>query len=941
MPDRPQVGSLVRCRGREWIVLPSDDPDVLCLRGLGSDSETCGVFWPLAHLETIEPASFPPPNPATASDYASGQLLRNAARLSFRSGAGPFRSLGRISVRPRPYQFIPLLMGLRLKVVRLLISDDVGIGKTIEGALLARELLDRGECTRFAVVCPPHLCDQWQKELLDKFQIDATVIRSGTIAQLERRLPQGQNVYEHHPFFVASIDFVKTDRHWPLFVHACPDLVIVDEAHTCAKPPGQNVGQQQRHALMTKLAEKAGRHIIMLTATPHSGHDEQFQSILGLIAPEFGRMSVAEVGDAERAKLARHFIQRRRADVKRWLGTDTSFPERISSEEPYVLSEPYRKLFNDVYDFARELVKSADTLASNRRRVRYWAALALLRCVMSSPAAAKAALETRIENLPESELTDETAPETLFDRTDTEVVEDSAPGHVIGQDEGSLPDIERRRLRSFAARAVALAGDLDSKLKALQKVLERLLGAGFRPVVYCRYIPTSDYVGAQLRALSGAAWRNVAVASVTSNDPEDRRSQLIDELVKSPKHVLVATDCLSEGINLQEHFDAVIHYDLPWNPNRLEQREGRVDRFGQKRAEVEAILMYGRDNPMDGAVLEVLLRKARKIHRTLGISVPIPGNSEGVMETIIKSLFARGRDATQLTLFDASPELKTLHEEWDRDADREKASRTRFAQHSINPEEVAREIEECDQVLGDETTVSTFVRDGLARLGAPMREVSGTYVLNLEPLKAPHRQLYERLRDYHDEQFVFTLPAPEDATCIGRNHPVTVALAEYLLDHALDQSDPKPPAPRCGSIRTRSVTERTTILLLRARHKLTERGKPIQLAEELVTIGLVGTDGHRRWLTSDDVKRLLDSAAPDVNISPEERLRAVDEALASLPVLQPDIDRIVRERSDKLAESHARVRAITGGGKPAVEPVLPIDVLGVYVLVPIPRGATR
>src|SRR5262249_57398113 len=124
-------------------------------------------------------------------------LLWQAARLTLREGAAPFRSLGRVSVRPRVYQFVPLLMALRLYPVRLLIADDVGVGKTIEALLVARELLDRGEIRRVCVLCPPYLCDQWQKELAEKFNLDAVVIRSGTIGQLERRKTGSESIYQY------------------------------------------------------------------------------------------------------------------------------------------------------------------------------------------------------------------------------------------------------------------------------------------------------------------------------------------------------------------------------------------------------------------------------------------------------------------------------------------------------------------------------------------------------------------------------------------------------------------------------------------------------------------------------------------------------------------------------------------------------------------------
>src|SRR5579883_1812912 len=198
------VGSLVEAREREWVVLPSENPDVLNLKPLnGAEAESCGIYLPFEN-DGIRPAPFQPPKPQSAGDFIAGRLLRDAARLSLRSSAGPFRSLGRLSVRPRPYQFVPLIMALRLDPVRVLIADDVGVGKTIEAALIARELLDRGDALRLCVICPPHLCDQWKTELESKFHLQPVIIRTSTIAQLERRIPRKDfSVYRYYPYQIV------------------------------------------------------------------------------------------------------------------------------------------------------------------------------------------------------------------------------------------------------------------------------------------------------------------------------------------------------------------------------------------------------------------------------------------------------------------------------------------------------------------------------------------------------------------------------------------------------------------------------------------------------------------------------------------------------------------------------------------------------------------
>ncbi|MGH3366900.1 MAG: helicase, partial [Nocardioidaceae bacterium] len=178
------VGSLVHARGREWVVLPDSNSELLVLRPLGGgDDDIAGV---LRGIEHVEHATFTPPNPEDLGDDRSARLLRDALRIGFRSSAGPFRSLAGVAVDPRPYQLVPLLLALRQHLVRLLIADDVGIGKTIEAGLVAAELLAQGSARGLAVLCPPSLAEQWQSELRTKFNLDAELVLPGTVTRLER-----------------------------------------------------------------------------------------------------------------------------------------------------------------------------------------------------------------------------------------------------------------------------------------------------------------------------------------------------------------------------------------------------------------------------------------------------------------------------------------------------------------------------------------------------------------------------------------------------------------------------------------------------------------------------------------------------------------------------------------------------------------------------------
>ena len=180
--------------------------------------------------------------------------------------------------------------------------------------------------------------------------------------------------------------------------------------------------------------------------------------------------------------------------------------------------------------------------------------------------------------------------------------------------------------------------------------------------------------------------------------------------------MLVATDCLSEGVNLQQHFQAVVHYDLAWNPTRHEQREGRVDRFGQLAPTVRAVTLYGTDNAIDGIVLNVLLRKHEQIRKALGISVPVPDRSDDVVQAILEGLLLAKDPGEQLALDFGTERRDELHREWDSAAAQEKQSRTKFAQHGIQPGEVARELAEIRASLGSGEEVAAFTAEALRAL---------------------------------------------------------------------------------------------------------------------------------------------------------------------------------------------------------------------------------
>ena len=363
-------------------------------------------------------------------------------------------------------------------------------------------------------------------------------------------------------------------------------------------------------------------------------------------------------------------------------------------------------------------------IASGRRLHVGAAAIAILRCLLSSPAAAASVLGARVDRMAEAVSADESSDEIdrsyrpqVMDALGDEETADFAPTAPLEDVGAAWSDTEQRQLLRYRDRARDLGPTADRKLAKLIEVLKALLAEGRRPIVFCRFIPTANYLQKCLASLL----KKVTVVAVTGEYDDEQRKERIAELVTSDPRILVATDCLSEGVNLQEHFDAVVHYDLPWNPNRLEQREGRVDRFGQPKASVKTVLALWLEQSGRSGRLGRAHTESARIRRDLGISVPVPVEAEQVIQTVVDNVLLRGRGRTvQLELALAMPDTSRLHEAWDEAAKREERSRGYFDQHGIKPDEVAREVEATDAVLGDTNAVRQFLADALQRFGGEL-----------------------------------------------------------------------------------------------------------------------------------------------------------------------------------------------------------------------------
>ncbi|WP_322489063.1 helicase-related protein [Chloroflexus sp.] len=434
----------------------------------------------------------------------------------------------------------------------------------------------------------------------------------------------------------------------------------------------------------------------------------------------------------------------------------------------------------------------------------------------------------------------------------------------------------------------------------------------------------------------------MTVEAVTGLLPHDEREARVLALAEHPKRVLVATDCLSEGINLQHQFNAVLHYDLSWNPTRHEQREGRIDRFGQPDPTVRVITYYGVDNQIDGIVLDVLIRKHRAIRNALGVSVPAPIDSDAVVEAIFEGLLLRGgvpAAGAQAALPGFAealvPQREALFRSWEAAADREKRSRTMFAQESLKPDEVARELDAARAAIGGSAEVEAFVRATVPAFGGLVTPANGALRIDLREAPRP-------LKDATGVAETLTtrcaLPVAEGEVYLSRTHPFVEGLASYVLESALDPLGASV-ARRCGAMRTRAVATRTTLLLLRLRHHVITRraaDETAMLAEECVTVAFTGAPDRAVWLDPAAAEALL-AAQPDANITPDQATQFLRRVIDHFDLLWPQLNQVAHDRAQQVLAAHRRVRdaARMRGVTYRVEPQTPPDVVGVYVVLPM------
>ncbi|WP_165807019.1 DEAD/DEAH box helicase [Nocardioides currus] len=554
-------------------------------------------------------------------DVRRWKMGTEAFRLQSSALVDPMQAVSTSSLRPLPHQIKAVYEEMLPRTpLRFLLADDPGAGKTIMCGLYVKELMLRGDLERCLVVAPGGLVGQWQDELQEKFGLTFEILTremmSGTV---------GQSVFEDHPLLLARMDMLKRDDDVLERLDASSwDLVVVDEAHRMsATIRGHQLDPTKRYELGQRLG-RISRHLLLMTATPHSGDPDKFRAFLGLLDED--RYLGA---DREAVVPGRDTMRRLLKEDLLTLEGRRLFPERRAYTVGYGLSPAETDLYEAVTEYVRQEMRMADRIADgDRKRATNvgFALTVLQRRLASSPHAILRSLERRRARLAGAL----SAPAVLD--SDLRLPPGSLGTHVVSDERTSQEAEDLETTVSAGATAAMTRAELEAEIASLDelvpiarrvhesgedtkwKQLRSLLedhsltrgpdSAPRKIIVFTEHRDTLSYLADRIRALPG---RTNGVVEIHGGLAHSQRRAVERSFTRDPDvTVLVATDAAGEGLNLQAAH-LMVNYDLPWNPNRLEQRFGRIHRIGQD--EVCHLWNLVATDTREGAVYERLLTK--------------------------------------------------------------------------------------------------------------------------------------------------------------------------------------------------------------------------------------------------------------------------------------------------------------------------------------------
>ena len=569
------------------------------------------------------------------SDPANVFLALETKRYRFASLYDPLLAMNTSKVDPLPHQ-IEAVYGYILKLprIRFLIADDPGAGKTIMAGLILKELKLRNLAKRILIVVPGHLKDQWRRELKEKFEETFVVIDRGLM-----EAHYAENVWDRENQIITSMDFAKRDEILPSLSSSKFDLIIVDEAHKLsAYRYGDKTVKTSRYKLGEVLSRASEPHLLFLTATPHKGDPENFRLFIDLLEPGFFATSEM-LQQSIHNKDNPLFIRRMKEDLKDFEGKPLFLPRYVKTVG-FNLSDEEKILYNDVSRYVKEQYNKA--LSSDKKRNVAFALVILQRRLASSTYAILKSLERRKKRL-EDLLRGVGEPMPAEKVFDFEEVEDLSEEDRWKEEElwETLSVAENRQELQAEIRTISelieraksiIQQETEKKLLELKKTMGDLKKRfpEKKVLIFTEAKDTLDYLEKKIRSWGYSV--NVIHGGMSL---EDRVSA--ESVFKNETQVLVATEAAGEGINLQ-FCHLMINYDIPWNPNRLEQRMGRIHRYGQTK-EVYVFNLVA-ENTREGKVLVALFEKLDEIRDAL--------QTDKVFDVISEVLY--GKNLSQLML---------------------------------------------------------------------------------------------------------------------------------------------------------------------------------------------------------------------------------------------------------------------------------------------------
>lgn len=818
---RPEPGQLVEVRRRQWVVADVDAAGLdtgtpqhcLTLSSIDEDGlgEELQVVWEIEPgAQVIERAGLPSVTGQDDSDTLDAFL--DAVRWGAATNAdrgflqAPFRS----GVSIEDFQLDPLVRAIDMARVNLLIADDVGLGKTIEAGLVIQELLLRHRARTVLIVCPASLQEKWRVEMLEKFGLDFRVVDTDYIKQLRRERGIHANPWTSHPRLITSMDWAKGGEGLRAMRDVIPphvghprkfDLLVVDEAHNVAPAAGAHYALESQRTRFVRAIGPHFQHRLFLTATPHNGYTESFTSLLELLDDQ--RFARNILPDEKR--LSQVMIRRLKSDLVDAQGNPLYARRTLQAlEVPYTAEE--REIHRKLDDYCASREKDAN--GSGNGFGTAFVNRLLKKRLLSSPAAFASTVEKHVASLSEARPAKPDAmTERILHKAILKVDEDYADDREVENAQAEAIEEATRRaspltaeqrgtldeLRAWAQRA---RNQADSKAKAILDWLTANLKPDGqwndrRVILFTEYRTTHQWIH-QILASHGFGGERLAQlhGGISQEEREPIKAAFQASPQDSPVRILLATDAASEGIDLQNHCNRLIHLEIPYNPNVMEQRNGRIDRHGQREKEV---LIW---HPVDGGDAggasvgghgEDILRALRKLdsmRADMGSVNPvIAPQMSGLIEGSLKDLdtrLAEARIARAKNFVRAERELK------ERVAKLHERLLTTQQDFHLTPDHVLMAVKTGLALAGRPPLEPVELAGAPSACIFRMPALSGSWARCLEGLRHPHTQ---RIRPITFDHAVAS--GRDDVVLVHLNHRLVQMCLRLLRAEIWAQDDVK------------------------------------------------------------------------------------------------------------------------------------------------------